>query len=102
MIGRISVKSSRTKGHSVTLRIRRDKKRGHDHKMVEQKNLKQQVVMRCKVCKHHYIFLILKKGKIILRGIYTMIGKGTSSAMINVLFSGVGRARLNLPFILRV
>ena len=59
MIGRISVKSSRVHGHRVTLRIRRDKKRGHDHEMVETTNLKKQVVMRCKVCKHHYIFLYL-------------------------------------------
>ena len=57
MYGRISVKSSRTKGHSVTLRIRRDKKRGHNHKMIETVNLKQQVVMRCEICKHHYLFL---------------------------------------------
>lgn len=58
MYGRISVKSSRTKGHRVTLRIRRDKKRGHNHEMVKTTNLKRQVVMRCKVCKHHYIFLL--------------------------------------------
>ncbi len=59
MNGRISVFGRRGGARTwrrVTLRIRHDKKRGHNHEMVEGKNLKGQVVMRCKVCRHHYIF----------------------------------------------
>jgi len=56
MFGRISVKSGRGRtGHSVTLRIRRNKKRGHNHEMIETRNTKKQTVMRCTICKHHFI-----------------------------------------------
>lgn len=59
MHGRLSVYGSRG-GKSyrrVTLRIRREKKRGHQHQYVETLNTKMQKVMRCEMsrCKAHFI-----------------------------------------------
>jgi len=57
MYGRISVKSRRGSwGQHVTLRIKRYKKQGHNHEMVETRNLKGKIVMRCTIsrCKNHF------------------------------------------------
>lgn len=62
--GRISVKSSRGGERSrkpVTLRLKRYRKNYHtEHNMVETKNTKGQIVMRCTEtrCKHHFIFIL--------------------------------------------
>jgi len=91
MYGRISVKSLRCSRPiiRVTLRLRRYKKRFHtQHELIETRNLKGQIVMRCKEsrCKHHFFLILL-----------TRIVKAVNTILFSIFFI---RSHLEQPLLL--